>query len=116
MFKQTVIFDFDGVIHSYTSGWKGIDCIPDPPVDGIKEAIDSIRDKGYKVVIVSTRCRDINGISAIKDWLNKYDIEVDDISIEKPPALCSIDDRAICFDGNSSGLLEKIESFKPWNK
>lgn len=37
--KQTVVFDFDGVIHSYTSGWKGATVIPDPPVPGIKEAI-----------------------------------------------------------------------------
>lgn len=36
--KQTVVFDFDGVIHSYTSGWKGETIIPDPPVPGIKEA------------------------------------------------------------------------------
>ena len=37
--KKTVVFDFDGVIHSYTSGWKGETNIPDPPVDGIQEAL-----------------------------------------------------------------------------
>ena len=41
--RPTVCFDFDGVIHSYTSGWKGDDVIPDPPVEGIKEVIDKLR-------------------------------------------------------------------------
>lgn len=36
--KPTVVFDFDGVIHSYTSGWKGATEIPDPPVPGVREA------------------------------------------------------------------------------
>lgn len=32
MYIPTVSFDFDGVIHSYRSGWKGAAVIPDPPV------------------------------------------------------------------------------------
>jgi beta-phosphoglucomutase-like phosphatase (HAD superfamily) len=114
--KRTVVFDFDGVIHSYTSGWKGPNIIPDPPVPGIKEAIAEIRAAGYEVVVVSTRCAFINGLRAIEKYLNKYGIEVDDIQKEKPPAIVYIDDRAICFDGNPAELLGKIQNFRPWNK
>ena len=53
--KKTVVFDFDGVIHSYTSGWKGIDVILDEPVKGIKEVIENLRDAGYYVAVVTTR-------------------------------------------------------------
>lgn len=116
MNKNTIVFDFDGVIHSYKSGWKGEHVIPDPPVDGIKEAIDEIRKEGYKVVVVSTRCTYSKGKVAIVEWLNKYGINVDDVCKEKPPAICYIDDRAICFDGKPETLLNKIKSFKPWNK
>ena len=56
MSKKTVVFDFDGVIHSYKSGWQGENIIPDPPVNGIKKAIDEIRSAGYEVIVVSTRC------------------------------------------------------------
>lgn len=111
---KTVVFDFDGVIHSYKSGWCGSSVIPDPPVDGIKKAIDDIRAKGYKCVVVSTRCAEPQGLQAILSWLNDNDIEVDDVRAEKPPAIVYIDDRAICFDGKSDELLEKIENFKTW--
>lgn len=111
---KTVVFDFDGVIHSYTSGWKGAMVIPDPPVKGIAEAIKEIRQAGYEVAIVSTRCSYVGGIEKVKDWLEKWGIEVDIVCSEKPPAIVYIDDRAICFDGKSEELLEKIERFKPW--
>ena len=114
--KQTVVFDFDGVIHSYTSGWQGPSIIPDPPVPGIKEAIAEIRAEGYEVVVVSTRCATLDGLRAIKEYLERHGIEVDNICMEKPPAIVYIDDRAICFDGNPATLLGKIQTFKPWNK
>lgn len=114
--KKTVVFDFDGVINSYVSGWLGVDNIPDPPVPGIKEEIDKIRGAGYEVVVVSTRCNSCIGELAVRDYLSIHNIIVDDVSNEKPPAICYIDDRAICFEGNADGLLNKIESFEPWHK
>lgn len=113
---KTVVFDFDGVIHSYRSGWSGELVIPDEPVDGITEEIARIRKAGYRVVVVSTRCATPRGMQAVKDYLNFYGIVVDDVMKEKPPAIVYVDDRAICFDGNPEGLLEKIEEFKPWNR
>ena len=112
--KKTVVFDFDGVTHSYKSGWKGINVIPDPPVPGIKEVIDRLRENGYEVCIVSTRCAADKGIIAIKEWLEKYNIHVDKVCKEKPPALVYVDDRAICFNGDCSTLYEQIDSFKSW--
>lgn len=113
-FVPTVVFDFDGVIHSYTSGWKGAALIPDPPVPGIDKAIAQIRAAGYRVVVVSSRCADMGGKAAIERYLHYAGVKVDAVMAEKPPALVYIDDRAIQFDGDSSGLLEKIKTFKPW--
>lgn len=47
MYIPTVSFDFDGVIHSYRSGWKGAAVIPDPPVEGIKEVIEQLISDGF---------------------------------------------------------------------
>ena len=114
--KPTVVFDFDGVIHNYKNGWKGPDIIDDEPVPGIREALADIKQAGYKVVVVSVRCAYHGGKEAILKWMNKYDLYVDDVVAEKPPAICYIDDRAICFDGHPETLLEKIKDFVPWNR
>jgi hypothetical protein len=118
MTKQTVVFDFDGVIHSYTSGWQGETVIPDPPVQGIEKALKDICNAGYAIVIVSTRCAHIGGTNAIWNYLSKYGLAVyiSDVVKEKPPAIVYVDDRAITFDGHPETLLDKINTFKPWNK
>lgn len=114
--KQTVILDFDGVIHSYQSGWKGADVIPDPPTDGAKEAIAILREK-YIVVVVSSRCHQPGGIEAIKAWLTLHGIEVDDVSNDKPPHIVTVDDRAFRFEGNWQAVIIGIpDASVPWNK
>lgn len=110
---KTVCFDFDATINSYKSDWLGVSILPDPPVAGIKEQIDIIREK-YKVIIYSTRCSTQDGKEAVRKWLEKYNIEVDGLSYEKPIAFVYVDDRAICFEGNAEGLAEKVDNFKNW--
>lgn len=113
--KPTIVMDFDGVIHSYVSGWQGLDIIPDPPVEGIEDCIKLLREK-YRVVVVSSRTSSLTGRYAVEKYLDEHNIEVDDVCCEKPPALAYIDDRAICFDGNPEALMSKVEEFKPWTK
>ena len=114
--KLTVVFDFDGVIHNYRNGWKGPDIIDDEPVPGIRESLIDFKRSGYKIVVVSVRCGYSGGKEAILKWMDKYGLYVDDVVMEKPPAICYIDDRAICFDGHPETLLKKIKDFVPWNK
>ncbi len=114
--KKTIVFDFDGVIHSYISGWKGENVIPDPVVPGVKEVIDELRTAGYEVIVMSSRAAYVEGEVAIKKYLEDNQIQVDGVTYEKPPAIVYIDDRAICFDGDAKTLLDKIKNFKPWNK
>lgn len=114
--KQTIILDFDGVVHSYASGWKGADVIPDAPTDGAKEAIVKLREK-FIVVIVSSRTHQAGGISAIKAWLEKYGIEVDDVPDHKPPHIVTVDDRAMRFEGDWDAVLSGIDAASvPWNR
>lgn len=113
-YKPTVVFDFDGVIHSYTSGWRGAENVPDPVVPGIKDTIDQLRELDYKVAVVSTRCATTEGMGAVMKYLYDNGIHVDNVMAEKPPALCYIDDRAICFRGDAGKLVDQIQNFKSW--
>ena len=115
-YQPNVVLDFDGVIHSYVSGWQGAGVVPDPPVPLIDEEIKRIRAAGYRVVVVSTRCATPEGMGAVRRYLRENGIEVDDVAAEKPPAKVYVDDRALLFDSNPKGLLEKIQQFRPWQE
>lgn len=121
MAKPILCLDFDGVIHSYSSGWKGADVIPDPPVAG---AMEFIREalKHFRVAIFSSRSNQPGGLNAMKDYiaLNSemgfHDpIEGLEWPLEKPAAMVTIDDRALTFDGTWPAI-EALKAFQPWNK
>ncbi len=111
-----VCFDFDGVIHSYVSGFQGDDVISDAPVPGMRELIDRLWDAGYTPVVLSTRSATAEGRKAMREWFDKWDINIPDSCIysAKPPARCYVDDRAVCFDGDASKLFDIIDNFEPW--
>lgn len=115
---RKVAFDFDGVINSYKSGWKGYTNIPDPPVEGIKEVLEKLDGMGYDITIFSSRAETLDGRMAIRAYLDKYDLlsYVSCITCEKPPAFVTVDDRCICFDGDTKSLVEKINNFRPYTE
>ena len=102
MYIPTVSFDFDGVIHSYRSGWKGAAVIPDPPVEGIKEVIEQLISDGLCVVICSSRAESFEGQAAIAEWLKHYGFPMVQIQARKVPSIVHVDDRTICFDGRAT--------------
>ena len=106
--KPILCLDFDGVIHSYVSGWKGPRNIPDPPVPGAIEFLAEAVEH-FEVHIYSSRSHYWLGRLAMWSWLNR---QVDNygggVWVEgermmkqikwpkhKPPAMITIDDRAL---------------------
>ena len=136
-----LLLDFDGVCHSYQSGWKGPAVIPDPPVPGLFEFLTQAL-KHFDVQIYSSRSSQPGGTEAMKDWfLASYQqwlqgvidsTPPDQIHLlpslgdlplpnrlkfptEKPPAFLTIDDRAWCFTGQWPEISD-LQNFTPWNK
>ncbi len=109
--RRTICLDFDGVLHSYRSGWCGAEVIPDPPLHGSREAIARLR-KTFRVVVHSARCVSDEGCKAIEAWLRKHSIEVDEVCRHKPPAYLYVDDRAVPFRGDWDQTITDIHQFR----
>jgi len=124
--KPILCLDFDGVIHSYISGWKGADQIPDNPVLGAMGFLQEVILE-FDVQIYSSRSGQEGGINAMQYWLMHHlALELDETIMteimdaigwptEKPPAMLTIDDRAITFTGIWP-TMDTLRNFKPWNK
>lgn len=121
-FVGTIAVDFDGVIHSYTSPFPGVNKIPDPPVDGALDFLRSLIDAHYRVLIFSTRCIEKpgheGGIEAMKTWLSENGLEDRYLSLleftaEKQAAILYIDDRGWRFEGTFP-TLDEIANSKTW--
>lgn len=95
----TLAIDFDGVIHAYSKGWQD-GRIYDDPVAGAIEAMAKLQERGYHLIIYTTRAESQTDKAAIYQWLKAQGFKnVDDIKItdRKPPAIAYIDDRAVRF-------------------
>jgi len=123
--KLILALDFDGVLQSYTSGWKGAAIIPDPPVPGAMAFLAEMVDR-FEVVIHSTRNHEEYGIVAMCDWLRFHltaylgsapaaSLVVRKINFptHKPPAFVTLDDRAWRFTGEFPSY-DALRAFKPW--
>lgn len=123
--------DFDGVLHSYTSGWKGEDVVSDPPVPGAMLWL-IIASTHFQVHIFSSRSYRPEGIAAmkaaIKRWLlanspetghpymtdaNEFVDTVLQWPTSKPAAFLTLDDRAIQFTGTFP-RPDELVNFKTW--
>lgn len=124
--KPILCLDFDGVIHSYVSGWQGDTVIIDPIVPGFFEWAERAA-KLFRLVIYSSRSKNPNAIVAMQKYLTAQHAAWCDgrgelalmppleFTAEKPAAFLTIDDRALTFDGTWPDP-EMLRNFKPWNK
>lgn len=117
--KKTLVLDFDGVLHSYRSGWQGATVISDPPVPGALEWLEQAVAR-FEIAILSSRSREKGGIEAMKGWLSACglpDAVLSEILFpkSKPPAHVYIDDRGYRFEGTFPGL-DELDAFEPWHR
>ncbi len=104
--------DLNGVLDAYT-GWRGADHF-DPPRDGARTFLQQLNDRGFRVVVFTTRWAD-----DVWAWLRAHGLDtlVDDVTDRKPAAHVFVDDRAVCFRGDFDATLREIDAFAAhWEK
>lgn len=132
--KPILCLDFDGVIHSYVSGWKGADVITDDVVAGFFPWLVEAQ-KVFDVHVFSSRSHQKGGCTAMIDWLYgeiRRIVKHENVSTadcaawvdavdglywptSKPPAFLTLDDRALQFQGVWPDVA-RLQQFRPWNK
>jgi hypothetical protein len=120
--KLILLLDFDGCVHSYTSGWRGANIIPDPPVPGVIEWLETALVH-FDICIFSARSSDADGRLAMYHYVKQHAGPDSTLAerlrfvAEKPSAFITIDDRCIPFNGNWSDPRfdpKEILKFVPW--
>lgn len=115
--KPILLIDFDGVIHSYVSGWQGADVANDPPVEGAGRFIHRALEY-FDVYIYSSRSRQPGGEDCMREYLFRHFGQIAfkvAYPLQKPAAFMTIDDRCFCFEGTWPDV-QTLREFKPWNK
>ncbi len=112
MSEKTICVDLNGTLDTYT-GWRGADYWY-PPRSGADRFLRELRQRGYEVVVFTTR-----DPAAVWEWLRQYGLaqHVSDVTNVKVRAIAYVDDRAIPFRGDYDETLREIEAFRPyWQK
>jgi len=95
--RNRLVFDFDGVIHSYKYGFCDGKIYGEPMKDAFKSII-KLQSDGYKIIISTAR----PNWKEIPKWLSKHGMPKDnikkiEITDKKVYGRAYIDDRAIRF-------------------
>lgn len=121
--KPILVLDFDGTCSTYKSGWQGEHVANDPPVDGMWGFLEAAVHH-FEIHIYSSRSGSILGREVMYQWFMRYadsgyrrDIVNGHLRFPsaKPPAVVTLDDRALTFTGVWPDVNE-LRAFVPWNK
>ena len=94
--QHALCLDFDGVLHSYESGWVGHEEVADGPVPGAVQACHDLADAGWALYVMTSR----SNLAPVQRWLIEQGFPPMKLTRVKPIAVAYIDDRAVRFEGD----------------
>lgn len=122
--RKVLAVDFDGVIAKYY-GFKGNNEYGEPiDIENMREELHKLKKENWHIIIWTSR----TGLNLIENYLNIHKIPFDSLNYnmhasenimysKKIRADVYLDDRGMTFDGNWSGMADKVMQFKEhWRK
>jgi hypothetical protein len=115
---NAVCVDFDGVIAGFADNIEEFGTV----IPGAREALQQLRDTGYKIIIHTARPSDEAHREQLAQYLQQHGIPFDEINqnsdctwpATKPPADLYIDDRALRFEGDwQETIVEAMQILRP---
>lgn len=110
--KKIIGLDFDGVLHSYVSGYS--EYPQDPPVPGAQDFCKNLLRRDFDLVVFTARISEENYTperhDAIIQWLQNYQFPYMRVTGQKPIADLYIDDNGYRFKGDFTDALSGIDS------
>lgn len=111
--RQTILLDFDGVLHSY-NGWNG-GRLNETPLPFARKACWLLA-KTYRLVCFTTRATRPEQKLLVEEWLRRHGFPLMPVTATKEPAHLMIDDRALTFTSWSDAFLQQVQTFRThWN-
>lgn len=98
--KKIVAVDFDGVLYNSLAG-SGLRANQEiEPNDGCRTFFEALKEKGFDVIIISSRAMSREGRQGIIDWLINKDLMkfTIDVTHIKVGAVAYVDNRAVRYN------------------
>ena len=118
--KLPLLIDFDGTLcKSHEYKFKGDGIIEGEPVHRAIERLREYEAAGFETVIFSTRCRSIEGQTAIMRWMSyafmshSFGLGLPyRLSCTKEDCYCQIDDKSFGYENMPT--VKELMEWSPW--
>ena len=113
--KATIVIDFDTIYEydNYGYNYKKEDKLKGNPYRMVKSSLEEL-SKFYNIIVYTPRCLTEEDKELVEEWLDKFEIPYDDVSLTVPPHLTFVSKKVTKFEDRwSNFLVDDLKELNP---